>query len=330
MRHYVPLQNTTVERRNIMSYKFLINGRNAVLTEDIIRHTSEECTCFSTSDLWMDIIVHMKFMQPDAYIVLYPKEDDGVQLINQIRKLTDEPVCKEMAYVLIGDPEELEELEKKAPYLEILTIERPTSAQEIEERTKSYIKALEKKRIEEEEKLLEMEAASKAHRAEQRALEEEKKKRKEEEKAQVKKAKEESIAVLLSDSKDSAPAEDPNVKKHILIVDDDRNVLKLLKATLSEKYEVTAMLNGKMAEKYLETKTADLILLDHEMPVESGLEVFQKIKANKNQGNIPVVFLTGTSDAAKIKEILSLHPKGYLLKPVDVDKLMTTIADALK
>ena len=112
-------------------------------------------------------------------------------------------------------------------------------------------------------------------------------------------------------------------------MDDDRNVLKLLKTTLSGKYEVTAMLNGKMAEKYLETKTADLILLDHEMPVESGLEVFQKIKQNSSRSNIPVVFLTGTTDAAKIKEILSLHPKGYLLKPVDVDKLMTTIENVL-
>lgn len=66
------------------------------------------------------------------------------------------------------------------------------------------------------------------------------------------------------------------------------------------------------------------------MPVESGLEVFQKIKANKEKSNIPVIFLTGTSDSSKIKEILSLHPKGYLLKPVNVDKLLASIADALK
>lgn len=300
---------------------------------DIIRYTSEDCICFSTSDLWSDILVHIKFMHPDAYIVFYAKDYDKDQILNQMRKLSENNNCKEMAFVIIADPEELEEFEKKAPLFDMLKIARPTSAQEIENRTKSYIEALAKKRAEEEEKLREMEAAARAHREELKALEELKKKKKEEEKEQKKKAKEDSIAALASDSKpskaQSAAASDPNVKKHILIVDDDRNVLKLLKTTLSEKYEVTAMLNGKMAEKYLETKTADLILLDHEMPVESGLEVFQKIKQNSNQKNIPVVFLTGTSDAAKIKEILSLHPKGYLLKPVDVDKLMTTIADAL-
>lgn len=324
-----------------MSCKILINGRNSVLAGDIIRYTSENSICFSTSDLWADILVHIKLMQPDAYVIFYPKDDDKDQMITQIQKLMEYDACKEMAYVVVADPEELEELEKKAPFLEILKIARPTSAQDIEKRTRAYISAQEKKRLQEAKKRMEEERAALAREEEKKALEEQKKKKKEEEKARIKKAKEESLAALASNTPKAASGkksksgsasetEGANARKHILIVDDDRNVLKLLKATLSDKYDVTAMLNGKMAEKYLETKTADLILLDHEMPVESGLEVFQKIKEDKKQSKVPVIFLTGTSDAAKIKEILALHPKGYLLKPVDVDKLITTIADALK
>lgn len=250
-----------------------------------------------------------------------------------MHKLSEENACKEMAFVIVADAEDLDEFEKKAPFFEMLKIARPTSAREIENRTKAYIEALRKKRIEEEEKLREMEAAAKAHREELKALEEFKRKKKEEEREQKRKSKEEAPVVITSKSdkpKESEPvSSNSEEKKRIMIVGDDRNVLKLLKATLSDKYEVTAMLNGKMAEKYLETKTADLILLDHEMPVESGLEVFQKIKENNKQKNIPVIFLTGISDAAKIKEILALRPNGYLLKPVDVDKLMSTIANAL-
>lgn len=312
-----------------MSYKILINGRNTVLAADIIRHTSDDCICFSTSDLWADINVHIKFMEPDAYIVFHTKDDDKERILNQIHKLLEDGMCKEMAFVIVADSEDLEEFEKMAPLYEMLKIARPTSAREIETRTVGYIEALAKKRMEEEQKLREMEAASRAHREELKAMEEFKRKKKQEEKEKERKSREEPAAVVTAKPSKSAETEESGEKKHILIVDDDRNVLKLLKATLSDKYEVTAMLNGKMAEKYLETKTADLILLDHEMPVESGLEVFQKIKENNSQKNIPVVFLTGTSDAAKIKEILSLHPKGYLLKPVDVDKLMSTIADAL-
>ena len=315
-----------------MSYKIMINGRNAVLASDIIRHTSDDLIAFSTSDVPADIRLHLQYFEPDAYVVMYPKDEEQEATLNRLIKLSENDKCKDMAFVIICDADDVEDIEKKAPYFQCLKITRPTSAREVEERTVNYIKALIRKRVEEEKKQQEAERAARARQEELKAIEEEKKRKKEEEKRRQQEAKERSFAAL-SGSDPSAPAAapaDPNARKHILIVDDDRNVLKLLKTTLSEKYEVTAMLNGKMAEKYLETKTADLILLDHEMPVESGLEVFQKIKANKEKSNIPVIFLTGTTDSAKIKEILSLHPRGYLLKPVNVDKLLTSIADALK
>lgn len=318
-----------------MSYKIMINGRNAVLASDIIRHSSEDCIAFSTSDVWQDVMLHLKYFQPDAYVIMYPKDDDMDQTLNQLIKLSGKEQCKEMAFVIICDSDDVEAIEKKAPYFQSLKITRPTSAREVEERTINYIKALIRKRVEEEKKQQEKERAARARQEERKAIEEAEKMLKEAEKAQKKAASQKSVSAPVSASDSSAPTTsapsgDPNVRKHILIVDDDRNVLKLLKNTLSDRYEVTAMLNGKMAEKYLETKTADLILLDHEMPVESGLEVFQKIKENKGQSNIPVIFLTGTSDTEKIREILALRPKGYLLKPVDVDKLLATISDALK
>ncbi|MDE7280468.1 MAG: response regulator [Ruminiclostridium sp.] len=322
-----------------MSYKIMINGRNAVLASDIIRHTSDDLIAFSTSDVPADIRLHLQYFEPDAYVVMYPKDEEQEATLNRLIKLYENDKCKDMAFVIICDADDVEDIEKKAPYFQCLKITRPTSAREVEERTVNYIKALIRKRVEEEKKQQEAERAARARQEELKAIEEEKKRKKEEEKRRQQEAREKSIAALTGSgsSAASAPAAapsstpaDPNARKHILIVDDDRNVLKLLKTTLSEKYDVTAMLNGKMAEKYLETKTADLILLDHEMPVESGLEVFQKIKANKEKSNIPVIFLTGTTDSAKIKEILSLHPRGYLLKPVNVDKLLTSIADALK
>lgn len=331
----------------------MINGRNAVLASDIIRHTSDDLIAFSTSDVPADVRLHLQYFEPDAYVVMYPKDEEQETTLNRLIKLSENDKCKNMAFVIICDADDVENIEKKAPYFQCLKITRPTSAREVEERTVNYIKALIRKRVEEEKKQQEAERAARARQEELKAQEEEKKRKKEEEKRKQKEAREKSVAAVTGSGSStpapafapapastpaaasasapaSAPSGDPNARKHVLIVDDDRNVLKLLKTALSEKYEVTAMLNGKMAEKYLETKTADLILLDHEMPVESGLEVFQKIKANKEKSNIPVIFLTGTSDSSKIKEILSLHPKGYMLKPVNVDKLLASIADALK
>lgn len=116
-----------------------------------------------------------------------------------------------------------------------------------------------------------------------------------------------------------------NNRKHIVVIDDDKEILKLLKAILEEKYIVTTMINGRMAERFLESKTCDLILLDYQMPIETGPEVFKSIKQIEAARDIPIVFLTGVADTSKIAEVLRLKPQGYLLKPIDKERLFETI-----
>lgn len=113
-------------------------------------------------------------------------------------------------------------------------------------------------------------------------------------------------------------------KKHILVVDDDVRVLKLLKVHL-EDYKVAVAVNGRVALKFLENNTTDLILLDYEMPIENGEEIFKKLRSNEKTKNVPVIFLTGMAEREKIQEILMLKPQGYLLKPINKVKLLETI-----
>lgn len=84
-----------------------------------------------------------------------------------------------------------------------------------------------------------------------------------------------------------------------------------------------------MALKFLETKTPDLIFLDYEMPVENGPEVFRKIKKLESAKDIPIVFLTDVADREKITEFLSLKPNGYLLKPINMERVNDTIKSLL-
>lgn len=119
-------------------------------------------------------------------------------------------------------------------------------------------------------------------------------------------------------------------KKNILVVDDDKNVLKILKSLLDDKYTVTTMISGKMAEKYLEQRSCDVILLDYQMPGETGPEVFAKIKNIESAKDIPIIFLTGVADKEKIAEVLRLKPQGYLLKPIDTERLFDTIAQVIE
>lgn len=140
------------------------------------------------------------------------------------------------------------------------------------------------------------------------------------------------IIGMLREKKGYAEAEgsaEEKHKKHILIVDDDSRVLRMLKTYLAGRYELATAINGKVALKFLETKDTDLVLLDYEMPTENGPAVLEKIRANAKTKNLPVVFLTGVTKENKIREVLPLNIQGYLIKPVDMEKLLSTIKGIL-
>lgn len=118
-------------------------------------------------------------------------------------------------------------------------------------------------------------------------------------------------------------------KRHVLVVDDDPIMLKTISNTLEGTYNVATAVNGKVALKFLEKKKTDLILLDYEMPMMDGPTVLAEIRKSAEWAKLPVIFLTGISDAASIKQVLALGPQGYLLKPVDKDKLLATIKDVI-
>lgn len=115
-------------------------------------------------------------------------------------------------------------------------------------------------------------------------------------------------------------------KKHVLVIDDDPMMLKLIKEYLHDSYNVGTAINGKIAFKFLETRKTDIILLDYEMPGEKGNEVLRKLREDPRTADVPVIFLTGITDKDKIQDALAQKPQGYLIKPIDHDKLMAVIA----
>ena len=108
-------------------------------------------------------------------------------------------------------------------------------------------------------------------------------------------------------------------------MDDDVRMLRVIKEHLRKSYDVATAINGKLALKFLENKQTDLILLDYVMPEEDGPAVLRKIHDNPDTQDLPVVFLTGMTDRSKIQEALSEKPQGYLLKPIDREKLIDTV-----
>ena len=103
-------------------------------------------------------------------------------------------------------------------------------------------------------------------------------------------------------------------KKNILIVDDDPTYAKMVREWLKDSYHISVVVNAMQAISFMTKHPTDLVLLDYEMPVISGPQVFEMMRAEPETANVPVVFLTGVGDAASVSRVLALKPAGYLLK----------------
>lgn len=120
-------------------------------------------------------------------------------------------------------------------------------------------------------------------------------------------------------------------RKRVLAVDDSGTYLHTLKSWLGPIYK-TAVVNSAMAALAYMAKSGkpDLLLLDYEMPICSGTQMFEMLKADPQYADIPVVFLTGKSDKDTIIQVLALKPHGYLLKSLPKDKILESIENYFK
>ena len=114
-------------------------------------------------------------------------------------------------------------------------------------------------------------------------------------------------------------------KKSILLVDDDVTLLHAMNSWLSEKYTVFMANSGMNAVSFLAKTSVDLILLDYEMPIVSGLQVFEMLKSEPSTKDIPVIFLTAKNDKNTIVKVLSAKPDRYLLKTLPPKELLKSI-----
>ena len=118
-------------------------------------------------------------------------------------------------------------------------------------------------------------------------------------------------------------------RKTILVVDDSGIFLRMMKGLLEEKYDVIITTSGLKAITLVHEKKPDLILLDYEMPLYDGRETMMKIRESQDTKDIPIVFVTAVNDKEHIKAVLAQKPAGYLLKPLDKDRLLRIVRDII-
>ena len=293
-----------------MSYNTLLAGSNTAAIEDIFVHMEDTFFCVTTSLRYADIIRHIRIFKPEVFILCLRTETREV--VSRMLSVKAECEKYEIPFVIIGEADDCSYFKRIAINAADLTLVKPLSNRSIEEQLATFMRGWKRTNHSDSEKSIADVAGEKAAGGETDS----------------------SVSTNFSDEAmdivddildESRYAE----RKHILVVDDDPKMLKLIKRQLSDNYDVATAVNGKVAMRFLENKRTDLILLDYEMPGKSGAEVLAEIRAVEKNKSLPVIFLTGVSERDKIAEVMAYNPQGYLLKPIDRTKLINKIKDQI-
>ncbi|MDD4858537.1 MAG: response regulator [Candidatus Krumholzibacteria bacterium] len=119
--------------------------------------------------------------------------------------------------------------------------------------------------------------------------------------------------------------------EHILVVDDEEDILELVSYNLMRAgYRVSTVASGEEAIKAARSKLPGLVLLDLMLPGVDGLEVCNTLKRDPRTANIPVVMLTARGDEADIVTGLELGADDYITKPFSPRVMLARIKAVLR
>jgi len=117
-----------------------------------------------------------------------------------------------------------------------------------------------------------------------------------------------------------------NHQNTILIVDDERDSLRLMSAAL-EAAGITVLIatSGAAAMNLLVHITPDLILMDAVMPAMDGFETTAAIKKNPHLAHIPIIFMTGLTESEHVVEAFEVGGVDYVRKPANIQELLARV-----
>lgn len=113
----------------------------------------------------------------------------------------------------------------------------------------------------------------------------------------------------------------------ILFVDDEEELITTLSQRMSMRnFGTNIALDGEQALKVVEDEIPDVVVLDLKMPGIDGMEVLKRMR--KHYPGIQVIILTGHGTDKDEAEAKKLGAFAYLTKPVDIERLVSTIKAA--
>lgn len=119
--------------------------------------------------------------------------------------------------------------------------------------------------------------------------------------------------------------------KKILVVDDEPGVVEIVRVNLEcEGYNVHEAFDGQEGWDKVRSEEPDLVILDVRMPIMSGLELLERVKADPHVCGIPVIILTVRAREVDVIQGLEKGAVEYLTKPFDPLNLVRMVKKTLE
>ena len=127
----------------------------------------------------------------------------------------------------------------------------------------------------------------------------------------------------------------PDIKKnaeshHVLIVDDDREVVETIRCALAaEGFTVSVAADGNQGVAFAEAKNPDLVILDMMMPRRSGFLVLERLRQHHDVP-VPVIMITGNEGSRHQEYAEMLGVSDYIHKPFTMERLISSVTNLLE
>ncbi len=122
-----------------------------------------------------------------------------------------------------------------------------------------------------------------------------------------------------------------NERKHILVVDDEKDLAELLAYNLKKAgYLVSVVFSGRQALDLISAQLPDLILLDIMLPEFSGTEIANRVRTNPRTAGIPIVMVTAKGEELDQVVGLTVGADDYIAKPFSMKVLLARVEAVLR
>lgn len=121
----------------------------------------------------------------------------------------------------------------------------------------------------------------------------------------------------------------------VALVDDEVDITTYLGLALEDAgYRVTSTNEAAEALPLLERSEPELICLDLLMPDRTGISLYAELRSHETLGRVPVLILSGLGAREELGRMLTREgalpaPAGFIEKPVDIDRFLTTVGELL-